>query len=187
MPSQIDKVFKDVFGYQPKKAGTALEKFVAITTRIRYKQGQVRHDAVLEGTYSGTAYQIDVLHQDEDSLSMGEAKDYSSGGKKVGRDDLQKMAGALCDLDYIENGVFWSATSYTKPARLYAKAALKTIGKSVTLMGLRPSTLEDESGFVRTVTVTGTHYFPLVDQFRLTVHWTSEGRDATLHNGHHSL
>lgn len=158
----------------------AFEKFVAIATRHRSERGHVTHDAVLKGDHSGTAYQIDVLHRDSDSQSMGEAKDYSLRGGKVGPADVQKLVGALCDLDYIDTGVFWSATNYTEPARLYAEAAFEMSGKSITLMVLRPSTPEDESRFVRTIITTGRHYFPLVDESRFTVHWTQEGREILL-------
>ena len=43
---------------------------------------------------------------------MVEAKDYSIEGKKVGRGDIQKQAGALNDLP-IKQGIFASAIDYT--------------------------------------------------------------------------
>lgn len=176
LPSPIDALYQKIFRQLPTKAGMAFERFAAIATRIITNRGTVTHDAVLRGEHSGTAFQVDIHYRDVDFQSMGEAKDYSAGGKKVGRDDVQKLVGALRDLDDIDSGVFWSATSYTKPARLYANASLKMNGKSVSLMGLKPSTPEDESGFVRTINVTARHLFPLLDQSKFTVHCTPEGQ-----------
>ncbi|WP_396126071.1 restriction endonuclease [Cytobacillus firmus] len=51
---------------------------------------------------------------------MGEAKDYTVQGNKVGRPDIQKLGGAFGDLKDIKEGLFFSATDYTKPAIKYA-------------------------------------------------------------------
>ena len=98
MASPIDELYQMVFGSAPIKAGTAFERLAAIATYVIEEDGDVTHDAALTGAYSGSRYQIDVLHQSTAEKTMGEAKDYSDRGGKVGRPDLQKLAGALIDL-----------------------------------------------------------------------------------------
>lgn len=72
---------------------------------------------------------------------MLEAKYYSILGEKVGRDDIQKLNGALVDLDAFHRGVFVSATDYTKPAIEYAMASEKMPhGKPIDLYQVRNST-----------------------------------------------
>lgn len=119
-------------------------------------EGNVQHDTRIRGQFSNILYQIDVHHINavEKAASMGEAKDYSEQGKKVGRGDLQKLSGALPDLDSIDSGIFFSATGYTKPAKKYAAAAQNiTGGKSIDLYELRPSTELDENGFIKTIII----------------------------------
>jgi hypothetical protein len=105
--------------------------------------GKVRHDAKLRGQFSKTLYQLDVHHQPNpgEMATMGEAKDYSDRGAKVGRGDLQKLAGALPDLAEVKGGAFFSATGFTSPAKKYAEAASTlTGGKDISLYELTPST-----------------------------------------------
>jgi hypothetical protein len=155
MPSPVDKIFKEIFGYLPDKKGTAFERLAAIASYL-LDEGNIQHDARIRGQFSDTLYQIDVHHVNtaDKKASMGEAKDYSEQGKKVGRGDLQKLAGALPDLHSIDSGMFFSATGYSKPAKKYAGAAQNiTGGKSIDLYELRPSTELDENGFIKTIVV----------------------------------
>ncbi len=176
MPSPIDDLYQLIFGDLPKKAGTAFERLAAIATFVEKEAGNVTHDAALKGAGSGSNYQIDVLHQVADETTMGEAKDYSYRGGKVGRADLQKLAGALLDLPAVDRGVFWSATNYTNPAKRYAKASREMLpGKEILLRGLRESTPEDEQGFVKTIRVRGTYTIPKLHESNWTTHWTAEG------------
>jgi len=175
MPSPIDELYLEIYGVSPNKAGTAFERFAAIATFVESQGGSITHDATLKGAVSGSNYQIDVLHQSAET-TMGEAKDYTYRGGKVGRSDLQKLSGALLDLPDVTKGVFWSATDYTKPARQYAHASKSMPhGKEILLRGLRESTPIDEQGFVKTINVTGTHCIPQYEAARWIVHWTSDG------------
>jgi hypothetical protein len=110
---------------------------------------------------------------------MGEAKDYSEDGKKVGRGDLQKLGGALPDLGLIDTGKFFSATGYTGPAIRYAKAAPKiTGGKSIDLYELRPSTELDENGFIKTIIIHLHITSPNPRQGKWLPHFTEKGEIA---------
>jgi hypothetical protein len=153
--SPIEKIFKDIFGYLPKKQGVAYERLTAIASYL-LEAGNVHHDVHIRGQFSDTLYQLDVHHTKAtgETASMGEAKDYTKKGQKVGRGDLQKLAGALPDLDSIDSGMFFSATGYTKPARKYARVAQNFEGgKPIYLYVLRPSTELDESGFIKTIVI----------------------------------
>lgn len=180
MPSPIDDLYEKIFGAAPNKAGTAFERLAAIATVVTEANGDVIHDAALRGAFSGSRYQIDVLHQSPDAKSMGEAKDYTDRGGKVGRPDLQKLAGALLDLPDVEKGVFWSATGYTKPAQQYAEAASSMAGKEILLRGLRESTPVDEKGFVKTIRINGTYHIPQLNKATWTPHWSPEGHASLI-------
>lgn len=180
MASPIDNIFEKIFGTMPIKTGTAFELLAAIATFVIEESDGVRHDAFINGAQSGTRYQIDVLQHRQDAVTMGEAKDYSAGGKKVGRPDLQKLAGALVDLPDISEGIFWSATDYSTPARKYAERADAMIGKKIQLRGLRESTECDEHGFVKTIRITGTYHIPQLNEATWEVHYTPDACKALL-------
>jgi hypothetical protein len=123
---------------------------------MRLKGGAVTHDSRLRGQFSETLYQLDAHHQSADGLTskMGEAKDYSDSGSKVGRGDVQKLAGALPDLEPVHAGAFFSATGYTVPAKKYAKSAASiTGGKPIALYELAASSEQDEKGLIKTIVI----------------------------------
>ena len=177
MPSPIDKIFKEIFGYSPKKNGTAFEQIAAIASHF-ISDGEVMHDDKLRGEFSKTLYQIDVHHKAKDISLMGEVKDYTIRNTKVGRGDLQKLAGALPDLKNIDAGTFFSATGYTKPAKKYAQEAENIIGKPITLFGLRPSTELDEEGYIKTIVITMHIIIPQSQNAKWVPHITSRGKEA---------
>lgn len=126
----------------PTKAGQAYEKLVAaalkLVTGIDYN-----YDQHITGIYSNTDFQLDA-HSPQTS-TMVEAKDYSIEGKKVGRGDIQKQAGALNDLP-IKQGIFASATDYTAPAKKYANSThINPSQKPINLLHIRPSTELDRT------------------------------------------
>lgn len=147
--SPIDELFYSLMGYYPSKEGKAYEIIsTAILGLIESKD--VAHNQYLIGE-SESKYQLDGLI---DGNIMLEAKDYTKRGNKVGRDDLQKLQGALTDLSQIKKGYFTSATDYTKPAQKYAKgSATNPCQKEIVPIELRPSTLEDEKERIKEIIV----------------------------------
>ena len=189
MPSPIDKIFEDIFGYKPNKDGVAFERLSAIAMHI-LGGGKVIHDSKIRGEFSDTLYQLDVHHKYQDAASMGEAKDYTKRQGKVGRGDLQKLGGALPDLQSIDEGAFFSATGYTKPAIKYADNAKDILGKPITLYVLRPSTELDEQGYIKTIAVTVHFIIPYPQKADWKPHVTKNGREALKHllkDGENSL
>lgn len=155
MNSIFDKMYETIFGEKPSKLGTAFERFTAIALYLLEK-GDVQHDARIRGELSQTLYQIDALYSTDSPTSKGmaEAKDYTVQGKKVGRGDLQKLAGALPDLKMVTEGSFFSATDYTRPARKYAEASAEiTNGKRIRLYHLNIPRDGDEAGFIKTISM----------------------------------
>lgn len=150
MPSPIDELYRQLFGKIPQKDGEAYERIAAAVCKLFTEDLEVFHDQRLRGMISKSLYQIDVLVQAGETSSFGEAKDYSDSNRKVGRPDLQKLGGALPDVN-VEAGVFFSATDYTKPARQYANSATEIVGKPIVLMHLRPSTEADEMGRLKRI------------------------------------
>ena len=149
MPSPIDNLYREIYGDLPAKAGTAYERFAAAALTIAQPKCDAIHDARIRGMFSDTLHQIDVLAAK--GTVVGEAKDYSDRGDKVGLSDLQKLAGALVDLP-AEKGAFFSATDYTKPARKYAQATEQMLGKATELFELRPSVESDLEGRIQKIT-----------------------------------
>jgi hypothetical protein len=179
MPSPIEEIYLSIYGNLPKKSGTAFERLASIATFVLHG-GEVIHDARLRGQFSNTLYQVDIHHVEEnsDEVTMGEAKDYSLQAAKVGRGDLQKLVGAISDLAEVNDGAFFSATGYSKPAIKYAQAASSiTDGKEIKLYDLVPSTEKDNEGFIKTIKL-NIHYEiaqPLRGKF--TPIFNSSGRD----------
>jgi Restriction endonuclease len=185
MMSPIDKIFKEIFGYLPNKRGTAYERLAAIASYM-LEEGNVQHDARIRGQFSDTLYQLDVHHTSaaDKTTSVGEAKDYTEQGKKVGRGDLQKLVGALPDLDEVNSGMFFSATGYSQPAKKYAKVAQNlTGGKTIDLYELRPSIELDENGFIKTIIVNIHIISPNPLQGKWLPHFTERGKIVLLKDG----
>jgi hypothetical protein len=113
----IDDTYSEIFGTPPEKPGVAIERLAAIVM-YTLEEGDVIHDARKVGQFSETPYQLDAHHRASDGQTekMVEATDFSRRNAKVGREHLQKLAGALPDLDPIDAGAFVSATGYTGPA-----------------------------------------------------------------------
>jgi len=114
MSSTIDELYESIFGELPKKKGTAYERLAAAAWKLLDDDSNVAHDTRIRGYFSKSSYQIDVDAIDKEGRHAGEAKDYTDRSAKVGRSDLQKLGGALPDID-VNSGKFFSATGYTKP------------------------------------------------------------------------
>ena len=152
--STIDELFYQLYGYCPKKAGTSLEILSGIAYSIIKKDVVVKHDQKIKSDFCDTAYQLDGLVARPDGANeMIEAKDYTARNERVGRGDLQKMQGALTDLD-VQRGKFVSATDYTKDAKEYAKGTQRNRRQvPIDLFQIYPSTKEDEKGRVKEIVV----------------------------------
>lgn len=152
--SVIDELYFRLYGEHQSKEGQALERLSGVAFKLLEEQRRVQYDQQVRGKYSGTVYQVDGLIGEGDEQVMVEAKDYSVRGEKVGRADLQKMEGALTDLDIAE-GRFVSATDYTNRAKPYAKSTETNPKQNpISLYHVRPSTLEDEKKRIKTILVT---------------------------------
>jgi len=163
MPSPIEELYLSIYGQLPQKSGAAFEHLASIAMYL-LEGGKVRHDAKLRGQFSKTLYQLDFHHQlgTDDKVTMGEAKDYSGRGAKVGREDIQKLGGALPDLAEVKSGAFFSATGFTSPAKKYAQAAESiTDGKKINLYELVPSTEQDENGFIKEIVINAHFEMPM--------------------------
>ena len=178
--SPIDNLYNDIFGEYPQKAGTALERLATIAYNEICAQC-TKVDQHMKGSYSGTDYQLDGLAVKGGVQEMIEAKDYSISGEKVGRDDIQKLNGALADLESVQRGVFASATDYTKPAVEYAKASEKmSQGKPIDLFQVRNSTEVDEKGRIKVIHVVLKAYWLDFDKGKYKLIFTRNGRDNIL-------
>ena len=159
--SEIDELFFRLMGYYPKKAGEAYEIISAAALGVIRDQS-VEHNKFLQGQSGGRPYQLDGLLNGE---TMVESKDYTIDNRKVGRPDLQKLQGALTDLPQIKDGIFTSATEYSRDALKYAQGTeTNETQKEITTVDVRPSTPEDEKGRVMKIHVTMNYSAPDFDR-----------------------
>lgn len=169
--SPLDDLFFELYGYYPNKAGQAYEILVAAAFKIITGQ-TLKYNQHLRGEYSKTDYQIDGLNVDEDKII--EAKDYTIDNRKVGRPDIQKLQGALSDLN-ARSGVFASATDYTRPAKKYAESSESNpLQKEIELYQIRPSTEFDEKGRIKTFIINMTIIVPEFSKGQYNYAWTNE-------------
>lgn len=152
--SIVDELYYKLYGEHQTKEGQALERLAAVAFKLLEEERKVKYDQQVRAKYSGTVYQIDGLVGEDGDQAMVEAKDYTVTGDKVGRADIQKLEGALTDLD-IEEGRFVSATDYTNRAKPYAKSTQTNPKQNpIDLYHIRPSTPDDEQGRVKTIQIT---------------------------------
>ncbi len=169
--SPIDELFNELYGYYPNKAGQAYELIVAAAFKAITNE-KIEYDKHERGIYSETDYQIDAVITSENEKKMVEAKDYTLNDRKVGRSDLQKMQGALSDLQF-EKGFFASATDYTKPAKKYSDSSEKNpLQKEIDLYHIRPSTELDEKGRISKFVVDLTAVIPKFEKGEFQCAWT---------------
>lgn len=175
MSSTIDGLFQKIFGFLPTKKGTAYEMLSAAVCKILSDNDvEIFHDEKIRGIFSKTLYQIDVLLTKDSEKILGEAKDYTDRGDKVGRGDLQKFGGAFGDLNF-ESGIFFSATDYTEPAKEYAKTSKHIVGKDISLFHLRPSIERDRNGRIETIVLTITAFTPSYEKADFKPIFTTKG------------
>lgn len=180
--SPIDQLFFELYGYYPPKAGQAYEMIVSATLKLLHDK-DVEYDQRIRGDYSDTVYQLDGLIHDLDGQRMVEAKDYTIYNKKVGRGDLQKLQGALTDLN-VSNGLFASATDFTKPATKYADSASNNPNqKPIELFHIRPSTEADEKGRIKKITFEISAHVPEYDKGKYQPILTKAGAEKAVGDG----
>ena len=151
--SVVDDLYYQLYGEHQTKEGQALERLAAVAFKLLEEARKVQYDQQLRAPYSQTVYQVDGLIGEGDQQVMVEAKDYTVRNDKVGRADIQKLEGALTDLDIAE-GRFVSATDYTNRAKPYAESTKSNPKQNpIELYHVRPSVPEDEKGRIKTIVV----------------------------------
>lgn len=149
----MDTYFETIFGYKPAKRGTGYELLVGAVLKILNESQDVTHNVICEGKYSNDKYQIDALVKNKLASIFIECKDYTERNKPTQRADVQKLAGALNNLD-INAGILVSATGFTKPAIQYSESTkLNPNTKEIELFLIRPSTEKDTKGVMLSLCV----------------------------------
>lgn len=175
--SPIDELFYSLMGFYPTKEGAAYEIISAAALSL-FEQRETKHNQFLNGQ-SKSQYQLDGLIEND---TMIESKDYTKRGAKVGRDDLQKMEGALTDLLEIKKGYFTSATEYTEPAQMYAEATSKNpLQKEIIPVHLRPSTKEDEKDRINKIQIQMTMVVPDFKNGTFNILYSDKEEELKLH------
>lgn len=171
--SSIDELFFELYGFYPNKAGQAYEIICAAAIKLLTGK-QVKFDQYVKGKFSSTSYQLDGEILSDKEKEMLEAKDYTIDKRKVGRGDLQKLSGALSDLE-IDKGLFASATDFTKPANKYAKSSsINPNQKQIELYHIRPSTELDENGRIKKFIIKMHFAVPNFEKGQYSYEWTDK-------------
>lgn len=144
----FDELCNEIFGYIPNGKGKSYELFVNCVMQHLNENSKVTSDTFKKSGYSEDDYQLDGLLEDEliPVKAFVESKNYLDRNAKVGRDDVQKLSGALQVLSDVDKGIFASATDYTKPAIQYSKDLSKANQKEIDLYIIRPVKEEDTEG-----------------------------------------
>lgn len=172
--SEIDELFFRLMGYYPAKAGQAYEMISAAALGI-VKAQIAEHNKFMKGESGGRPYQLDGILNGN---IMVESKDYTLDDKKVGRPDLQKLQGALTDLPQIKEGIFTSATNYSKDAIKYAEGTeTNDLQKKITTVDVRPSTVDDEKGRIKRIFVTMRWSVPNFERGQQLVMFAEGGKE----------
>lgn len=171
MTHGIELIYDRAIADEKLKDGTKYERLTAIIFKILQESAYVVHDVRLRGDGKRTAHQIDVQiatgpEQDRRRILI-ECKDHEPG-TKADLSELRDFNGALVTLQPAR-GIFVTTTSYTAPARSYAR------DENITLVELRPFTEQDWEGRLREIHLKGDGYYrgtPSTD-------WTGTGRTVS--------
>lgn len=146
----FDELCNEIFGYIPNGKGKSYELFVNCVLQHLNENSKITNDTFRKSGYSEDDYQLDGLLEDEliPVKAFIESKNYLDRNAKVGRDDVQKLSGALQVLSDVDKGIFASATDYTKPAIQYSKDLSNANQKKIDLYIIRPIKEEDTEGII---------------------------------------
>lgn len=161
-----DKLFRQLMGYYPAKAGASFELIATAVTYILQKGENAQHDKKIEGLTSAI-HQIDGV---VDGVAV-EAKDHAAGQKMhaVGIGEIRNFEAAICDIKEIGAGKFWTSTRFTNDAQKYAHGlSLDNNQKLIQLFQSRPSTEDDRKGRVETIVINITLCTPK-DEYQLCI------------------
>lgn len=151
--SNIDELYFNLYGEHQEKEGQALERLSAVAFKILQEEHKIFYDQQVRAPFSKTVYQADCIIENQNDKIMVEAKDYTIRNKKVGRADIQKLEGALTDLD-IPEGRFVSATDYTNRAKPYAESTkINPKNNPIDLYHIRPSNDKDKEGRIHNIEI----------------------------------
>lgn len=174
--NNMDDFFEQFFGFKPAKRGAGYELLVGAVLKILNEAQDVTHNVVKTGKYSDDKYQMDALVENKVTSIFVECKDNTEKNKPTPRGDIQKLAGALNNLD-VNAGILASATGFTKPTIQYAQSTkVNPNAKEIELFLIRPSVDEDTEGLMMSICVSlalqtidhdNSRVFPIMDKDRV--------------------
>lgn len=170
-----DELFKQLYGFYPKKAGTSHELISTATYWHLIEKDNIA-DVILENKFVESKHDVRVKdvaeHQIDGIVELNnkkgktisrialEAKDHnqSNKGKNVPIDEVQKLDSTIRDIESFEEGVFFTSTDFTSESLNFIKGlSPRKHQKNIKLYTARPSKKEDErdriNGFIIKTTV----------------------------------
>lgn len=181
----FDGLCQELLGFTPKKQGVSYEIIVNCVIGHLNSLSNIAENVFKGSSYSESKFQFDGIMDDEYNKIKAaiESKNYLAAGEKVGRDDIQKLAGALIVQNDINMGIFASATEYTKHAVQYSKDLLAANFKPIILYLIRPVKDEDLANRIMGATVNIHQLSRKLDEQRTVVNWGEIAKKKLLEAG----
>lgn len=162
-----EELFYQLFGFYPKKAGTAFELIATAVMWYLAEKDDIVNVVLNKSFFSGShdikvkdvaSHQIDgiISCKNKDGKAICEmaleAKDHNqnSKAKKVEIEEVQKLDSTIRDIERFDSGVFFTSTDFTKEAINFVKGLNpQKHQKDIKVYKSRPSTKEDEAGRIK--------------------------------------
>jgi hypothetical protein len=170
--SAADDLHERLFGFRPKKAGTAYERLAAVVLAGRGWEN-VRHDTKLRLEGRLATHQLDVSAKHPDGTIrrlLVECKDWN---KRVGKKTVDALVGVR------DQSGFDAAMAVTTEG--FTGGALDVaVDEDIVGVVLRNYQPEDEGRFIRRIEMTFKYYLPTLDSFDIEIDKTNLAKGTEL-------
>lgn len=162
-----DELFKQLYGFYPKKAGTSHE-LISAATYWHLIENENIADVIMENKFVESKHDVRVKdvaeHQIDGIIELKnkkgkiinkialEAKDHyqNNKGKNVPKGEVQKLDSTIRDIESFGEGVFFTSTDFTPESLNFIKGlSPRKHQKNIKLYKVRPSKKEDERGRIK--------------------------------------
>ena len=162
-----EDLFYKLFGFYPKKAGTAFELIATAVMWHLVEKEDIANVILQESSFNAShdvkvkdvaKHQIDGIitcknayHKTICEIAL-EAKDHNQNNKakKVEIEEVQKLDSTIRDIEKFDSGVFFTSTDFTQDAINFVSGlSPKKHQKAIKIFKSRPSTKEDEKGRIK--------------------------------------
>lgn len=179
----MDDMHQEFFGYKPKKRGAGYELIVTYVLQHLNEAARLKHNWFIKSSYGDSVYQLDAVMDVNNKNVVIEAKDYQ--GRKISRDAILKLSGAMLVLDDIDGAVYASSSEYTLGAKKYPSELKEGGGKAIDLYIIRRIEEKDLRDRIREIDINMRYFFNDWHTAEFDVRWTSKAKEILGKLGYH--